>query len=106
MLKNKNHFANDSITVTELNKCVRQIIENNIGDLLTRGESPGKLDFESEWQKRPKSLLLPIKNWPIRQDCIAQVLPEQSEIVMKTEISDKIIVPGRFISFVKLIKKD
>ena len=30
MLKNKNHYANDSITVTELNKCVRQIIENNI----------------------------------------------------------------------------
>ena len=38
MLKNKNHYANDSITVTELNKCVRQIIENNIGDLWVHGE--------------------------------------------------------------------
>ena len=38
MLKNKNHYTNDSITVTELNKCVRQIIENNIGDLWVHGE--------------------------------------------------------------------
>ena len=38
MLKNKNHYPNDSITVTELNKCVRRIIENNIGGLWVHGE--------------------------------------------------------------------
>ena len=38
----------------------------NIADLVTRGASPQDLDEDSEWQKGPNFLSLPVKEWPVK----------------------------------------
>ena len=62
--------------------------ENNIADMLTRGESTGKLNFDNEWQNGPSFLSLSIETWPIRKDWSTEVLPEQVETVMLVELND------------------
>lgn len=37
----------------------------NIADIITRGASPQDLDDDSEWQRGPKFLSLPVEEWPI-----------------------------------------
>ena len=59
--------------------------EDNVADLITRGETPDNLDLNSKWQNGPVFLKLPIDKWPVRRDCSIDVLPERAEMVMKTE---------------------
>ena len=80
--------------------------ESNIADLTTTGEKPEKLNLESEWQNGSAFLKLPIENWPIRQDCLTDSLPEQAEVVMHTGLNseNEIISSKRFSKFVKLMR--
>ena len=79
---------------------------NNVADLITRGETPSNLNLNSKWQNGPEFLDLPIEQWPIRQDCTTDILPEQVEMIMKTEIKSKndIIQSDRFSKFIRLIR--
>ena len=80
--------------------------KDNVADLITRGETPFNLTLNSEWQKGPSFLNLPIEQWPIRQDCTTDILPEKVEMIMKTEIKTKneLIQPDRFSKFTRLIR--
>ena len=49
--------------------------ENNIADLGSRGTFPLNVSENSEWQKGPSWLYLPVKSWPI-EPCHFEDLPE------------------------------
>ena len=49
--------------------------ENNIADLGSRGTSPLNVSANSEWQRGPSWLYLPVESWPI-EPCHFEDLPE------------------------------
>ena len=78
--------------------------EYNIADILSRGEKPENLNGSSMWQKGPEFLSLPFEDWPIRNDCSTNELPELKQNVMTVIATPEIIPSSRFSNFVKLIR--
>ena len=81
--------------------------ELNIADILTKGGSPDKLDATSEWQCGPKFLTLPIEEWPIRNDCSVNELPEETKVILVVEKNTNkpgVIDIERFSKFSRLIR--
>jgi len=84
---------------------------DNIADVLTRGEIPCEIGENSIWQRGPQFLKLPIEDWPIRQDCSVQDLPETVGKLFKFEASvkpksliSKLICIERFSNYHKLLR--
>ena len=80
--------------------------EHNVADIVSRGESPKNLFPNSVWQMGPKFLTTPFTEWPTRQDCSTDSLPERIETVMKieTNLNEEVIDCNRFSNFIRLIR--
>ena len=79
--------------------------DDNVADLLTRGEEPVNLNVGSTWQRGPEFLNLPFEEWPVRQDCSIEVLPEQKETIMHVKlVLEEIIRSDRFSKFIRLVR--
>ena len=81
---------------------------DNVADIVSRGEYPENLDSNSVWQVGPDFLSTPFADWPIRQDCSSEVLPERAEAIMQVQsvpskVPNELIDSSRFSSFRKLI---
>ena len=78
----------------------------NIADLLTRGGSPGDVNMESEWQNGPLFMKGPISEWPISQDCSADVLPEikSKNLLINCNEDKPLICLERFSDYYKLLR--
>ncbi|XP_058473594.1 uncharacterized protein LOC131446412 [Solea solea] len=57
--------------------------EVNVADLVTRGCSPKRLDENSAWQKGPKFLSSPVKDWPM--ESAAKVAADATETLRTSE---------------------
>ncbi|GAA6082860.1 uncharacterized protein LOC108183760 [Tachysurus ichikawai] len=55
----------------------------NIADIITRGGTPENLCEESEWQKGPQFLRLPVEEWPVKS--AAEIVADARERVSKLQ---------------------
>ncbi|GAA6097417.1 uncharacterized protein LOC108181458 [Tachysurus ichikawai] len=55
----------------------------NIADIITRGGTPENLCEESEWQKGPQFLRLPVEEWPVKS--AAEIAADARERVSKLQ---------------------
>ena len=79
----------------------------NIADWITRGKNPDELGQGSTLQNGPEFLKLPEEEWPIKQDCSFESLPEESNKVFMLHVEDSLINHiniNRSSSYARLIR--
>ena len=79
----------------------------NIAGWITRVKNPDDLGPGSTWQNGPEFLKLPEEEWPIKQDCTFESLPEEANKVFTLCVEDSLtnhINIDRFSSYTRLIR--
>ena len=81
--------------------------KNNIADWTTRSKDPSELDEGSQWQTSPAFLKQPLSEWPLKQECKVEELPEQTKTILhltNEKKDDNPIDINRFSSLTKLLR--
>ena len=79
----------------------------NIADWIIRRKNPDELGPGSTWQNGPEFLKLPEEEWPIKQDCSFESLPEESNKVFMLRVENSLtnrININRFSNYTRLIR--